>query len=371
MSPAFSSDPRGSHGSAKSGTEGKRSLSSLNVGFFKSLADRRANRDGMTPKRRGPKPDSRPALTRKQELNRQAQRTHRERKELYVQALEDEVLRLKELYTLLFQEKERCAQENRELKETLARHGIRASRGDLQDFTTSSNDAALDRGPLSTTSPGSSTEPGPSYPTLSPTQSTAPSISSANHGGHLPPPPTVGRTPGMTGSNGKGDVDLEQAGIDFVLTLEKPCMAHMPYLLESATDAQGDCCGHALMASCPPTSFAHLTADTPFGSTHTHDHGDGVIPCQGTWELSKAGLATLLNLSKRLDLAGEITPVMAWGILMNHPRFVDLTPGHLRRLADDLSKKVRCYGFGAVMEEFELRDALERVLTSESETPLH
>lgn len=30
--------------------------------------------DGQTPKRRGPKPDSKPALTRRQELNRQAQR---------------------------------------------------------------------------------------------------------------------------------------------------------------------------------------------------------------------------------------------------------------------------------------------------------
>ena len=29
---------------------------------------------GQVPKRRGPKPDSKPALTRRQELNRQAQR---------------------------------------------------------------------------------------------------------------------------------------------------------------------------------------------------------------------------------------------------------------------------------------------------------
>lgn len=30
--------------------------------------------DGQPPKKRGPKPDSKPALTRRQELNRQAQR---------------------------------------------------------------------------------------------------------------------------------------------------------------------------------------------------------------------------------------------------------------------------------------------------------
>jgi hypothetical protein len=33
-----------------------------------------AHVDGAAPKRRGPKPDSKPALTRRQELNRQAQR---------------------------------------------------------------------------------------------------------------------------------------------------------------------------------------------------------------------------------------------------------------------------------------------------------
>jgi hypothetical protein len=34
----------------------------------------RKTRDGQPPKRRGPKPDSKPAWTRRQELNRQAQR---------------------------------------------------------------------------------------------------------------------------------------------------------------------------------------------------------------------------------------------------------------------------------------------------------
>lgn len=49
-------------------------LSSLNLGFLKSLTEKKTTRDGQAPKRRGPKPDSKPALTRRQELNRQAQR---------------------------------------------------------------------------------------------------------------------------------------------------------------------------------------------------------------------------------------------------------------------------------------------------------
>lgn len=52
----------------------KGALNSLNLGFLKTLTEKKITRDGQQPKRRGPKPDSKPALTRRQELNRQAQR---------------------------------------------------------------------------------------------------------------------------------------------------------------------------------------------------------------------------------------------------------------------------------------------------------
>ncbi|KAI0896928.1 hypothetical protein F4806DRAFT_463456 [Annulohypoxylon nitens] len=163
-------------------------------------------------------------------------------------------------------------------------------------------------------------------------------------------------------------VDYEQAGIDFVLTLERPCMEHMPWLLERAQDTSGEACGHALMASCPPEPFPELSDEIPFGYAHTH--ADKVCDpalnqsSQQTWELSKADLATLLDLSKKLDLDGEITPVMAWGMVLAHPRLADLKSEDFERLIDDLKGKVRCYGFGAVMEEFEVRDALNAVFSS-------
>jgi hypothetical protein len=84
----------------KSGTSGYgsgqsdsgKSPLSMSLGFLKNLTEKKSTRgtsdllhhtvppadspavDGQTPKRRGPKPDSKPALTRRQELNRQAQR---------------------------------------------------------------------------------------------------------------------------------------------------------------------------------------------------------------------------------------------------------------------------------------------------------
>ncbi|KAF5122089.1 hypothetical protein E5D57_012563 [Metarhizium anisopliae] len=118
------------------------------------------------------------------------------------------------------------------------------------------------------------------------------------------------------------------------------------------------------MATCPPAPFGKLTPKTPFGNSHTHDHGDGSNPAQGTWEISKADLSTLLDLSQHLDLDGEITPVMAWGMILSHPRFADFQPEDFAKIAAELGRKVRCYGFGAVMEEFELRDAFESVLPS-------
>ena len=75
-----------SKGHWQTGSEPRSPLSQF--GFFKSLTEKKTrgwhiylaswppltHSDGQAPKRRGPKPDSKPALTRRQELNRQAQR---------------------------------------------------------------------------------------------------------------------------------------------------------------------------------------------------------------------------------------------------------------------------------------------------------
>ncbi|KAH6660002.1 hypothetical protein BKA67DRAFT_546469 [Truncatella angustata] len=160
-------------------------------------------------------------------------------------------------------------------------------------------------------------------------------------------------------------VDYEQAGIDFVLTLEKPCMDHMPWLVERASEAGGEPCGHALMATCPPEPFSGLSNDVPFGYNHAQPEQNR--SGQRTWELTKGDLSTLLDLSKKLDLDGEITPVMAWGLILNHPRLAELRVEDYHRLADELGGKVRCYGFGAVMEEFEVRDAINAVFCTKPE----
>ena len=119
-------------------------------------------------------------------------------------------------------------------------------------------------------------------------------------------------------------------------------MDHMPWLLERGAETGGEACGHALMASCPPEPFPELTPDIPFGYSNVKN-GDTETG-QRTWELSKGDLATLLALSSKLNLDGEITPVMAWGMVLGHTRLNELLPSDFRKLAEELVTKIRCYG---------------------------
>ena len=189
--------------------------------------------DGQPAKRRGPKPDSKPALTRRQELNRQAQRTHRERKELYIKALEDEVLRLKEIYSNISQDKERLTEENKQLKQLLTQNpaaaGAALPGGSLLDDNTS-NPSGGYSGSIS-----GSFVPAPSSNTSA---YTPPPVSAAVMGGpHQGASPQAGgHSHGHRHGHGHGhaadqqrnpSIDYEQAGIDFVLTYENPSKAYM------------------------------------------------------------------------------------------------------------------------------------------------
>lgn len=138
-------------------------------------------------------------------------RTHRERKELYIKGLEVEVLRLKENFSAVSQSRDTLAAENQQLKNLLAQHGIQ--------WTGSGGVDELAQNPsLGYSSSGS---PSASYGPASTNTSPPPQ----NGGGYMPQPLN-----GFQPVNGANDVngtrtlhnpngiDLDQAGIDFVLT---------------------------------------------------------------------------------------------------------------------------------------------------------
>ncbi|KFX99628.1 hypothetical protein O988_03728, partial [Pseudogymnoascus sp. VKM F-3808] len=180
------------YGSSEQSESGKSPLS-MSLGFLKTLTEKKSTRgepsdklmhtsakptlvDGQPSKRRGPKPDSKPALTRRQELNRQAQRTHRERKELYIKALEQEVLRLKQNFSTVARSKDALAEENRQLRNLLAAHGIPWTGSGGVDELAGGSTSYPSSGSFSGSYP-SSVSPTPQYNTHA-----------GNNGGHLAPP---------------------------------------------------------------------------------------------------------------------------------------------------------------------------------------
>jgi len=122
-------------------------------------------------------------------------------------------------------------------------------------------------------------------------------------------------------------------------------MEHIQLLtVGSATDPEADFHGHALMASCPP-------------ETHCIDHPE-VQWGQKTYDMQASDLSVLFNLSTRLQLDGEMTPIAVWATITRHARFAELNLEDFEIVKQELLAKVKCHGFGAVVEEFEVQDAL-------------
>lgn len=149
-------------------------------------------------------------------------RTHRERKELYVKTLEDEVLRLKESFTNVSQEKDKIADENRYLKALLQQNGI--AYGGAGESPTMPSLGYTSSGSVSGNSymPGTQSAFTPPLTSQSLASSISPSLQvplSAKSNVSPPgrsPPAQQPQNPPMQLDVGTG-LDYEQAGIDFVL----------------------------------------------------------------------------------------------------------------------------------------------------------
>ncbi|CAF9924113.1 hypothetical protein IMSHALPRED_006108 [Imshaugia aleurites] len=138
-------------------------------------------------------------------------------------------------------------------------------------------------------------------------------------------------------------VDTIETAIDFILALEHPCIPHLPYQDPPSTDPAN----HMMMASTP---LMARSPDPPqFNSS---------------WTASGTIIKELLNLSSSINLEGEITPVEAWHRLHDHPDFWRLNRDQIESLKQELSTKVRCCGFGAVLDENVFMHALNRTLAS-------
>jgi len=92
--------------------------------------------------------------------------------------------------------------------------------------------------------------------------------------------------------------------------------------------------GHALMASCPPKSYIANHPESPY------PHGMPVLPA--------ADLMKLLNFSQGITWAHEdweVTPIVAWSMILRDARARQLTVDDFRTLLSGLLTKVQCYGY--------------------------
>ncbi|KAI9715421.1 MAG: hypothetical protein M1828_000841 [Chrysothrix sp. TS-e1954] len=152
-------------------------------------------------------------------------------------------------------------------------------------------------------------------------------------------------------------------------------MDHMQMLMvKSASSPSSDPCisGHALMSTAPPSShiadhptepYPHKPPPPGMGNSM---HNIAAAPKRNDEDAQR--LMQLFDFSNRIQLDGEITPVMAWAMIMADEGAWMWGVGDFERVKGELAGKIRCYGFGAVLEEFEVRDAIRNVIDSKAES---
>ncbi|KAK9329030.1 hypothetical protein V1520DRAFT_327733 [Lipomyces starkeyi] len=325
--------------------------------------------------------EEQPAVTQHAQLKRReqvrkAQRTHRERKEAYVKALEDEVLQLRTNEANILQEAKNLHAEIGRLKRILTEHGIELQSEvnsstiyqDRDDYDISSGDSVIslrnnvitgqqlhvkegssdlasgDEGFfLSGSSAGSPS--GPRKVNLfGRAQYLSRDYPSSTSAPILSPTEVSGTSSSARSPNSMVDLDLTSIGMEFVLTLESPCLSHIP----SNSKEPSVPTGHALTASAPLLFLA------PAAQTSQ-------LPTSTVWETPTAGLERLLALSSNLELKDEVTPVQAWNYIRQQPAFDGIDIDLLGRLTRKLLKHVTCHGFGAVIEQAIFENSVSEV----------
>lgn len=298
-------------------------------------------------------------------------RTHRERKEAYVAALESEVVRLRANEARLESETKALYAENKVLKTLLTQQGIPIS-----------TEIAGERHGTYNTAFSSSSSPGDSTISVSdgaPDATLTLAISQENPGtkkknrrrqiyiqqpkarvtnpavnfSHPISPPSSGSTLSHLASPNSipspshlSELDPEALGMEFVLTLESPCLSHIDVDTSSPPSAPltAMTTGHALnLSAC---------------LLHTHPSPAGQrLTSPSPWHVPRASLSQLLKLSSRVPLGDdEVTPIQAWEYVRQLDGFGALDFARWEALKENLVGGIKCHGFGGVLQ----REVLEK-----------
>jgi len=85
-----------------------------------------------------------------------------------------------------------------------------------------------------------------------------------------------------------------------------------------------------------------------------------------TWDVDWIRLMLYMPQPQAGD---ELSAIRAWDLVRGHPRRGELDRRDYGAIIDELKPKINCYGFGAVVEAFEVKDALMKVLAAKDRSP--
>ncbi|KAL8365546.1 hypothetical protein RB595_004389 [Gaeumannomyces hyphopodioides] len=304
-------------------------------------------------------------VQRRRDQLRDAQKNYRDRKTRYTRSLEQELSRLRVSEASLLREVGRLRSTVQNLTRTMRHNGLDVL--DDSDATSPPGSLGYVGSPLgyagiddvmgSVTS-GSVSEAGTHSDQLSPGFFS----SALGPRGPRPSPPQHSRSPESPaattdvclGGWDSGvevaspgvrvcDVDPVGAGMDFVLTIERPCLGH----IHGDPSKPDDPDGHALTVS------SHMLCVSGGGAPAARQQQQPPPPpppgtvCR---DVPSAVLESLLSLSSELAAEHEVTPIQAWNSIRRRPQFGGLEVRSLGRLAKSLRDAVKCHGFGAVID---------------------
>ncbi|KAJ5110569.1 hypothetical protein N7532_001104 [Penicillium argentinense] len=254
---------------------------------------------------------------RRREQVRKAQKKHREQKDLRLRKLEDELHRLYSLTTLA-DELSDLRFENDVLRDIIARHSIQVP---LEYATQPPRLAEVTIfGDHRSHQDISVKLPKNDVP--HPRQTQPPSTALESIQQKSRPDGSVSLAPSQTYTS------FAQLGVDFVLSLERPCLFHT-----RPSDPELPS-GHAMSMQ------GILLAGAPLE-----------LQDQTSWEVPTEQLDRLFELSGCLDLDGYITPVQAWNRITSRIQLTNLDLRNLERLRSAMIPHIKCYGFGALIED--------------------
>ncbi|KAI0163018.1 hypothetical protein BJ166DRAFT_591851 [Pestalotiopsis sp. NC0098] len=279
-----------------------------------------------------------PTEKRKDQLRR-AQRTYRSRKEKYTRTLEAAFARSQAHEELLLKERARLRATVQRLVETLNQNGIQAPEDCIQhDDTTYNQDYMWVGSPTSDSSLANSHSTHQSPPQIKYSAQAVNGLTPPSDT-HSEPPHTHSPVDGnftatTLTQNGTAllcEFDEVSVGMDFILSIEKPCRGH----LHGDPHNHDEPGGHAITATAQLCSPNH----------HYRPAESSGPGAEAASRVSSAAiLERLRNLSPLLCTPGESTPIQAWDLIRHHPNYGTLSQGDLWLLVERLGASVKCHG---------------------------